>query len=95
MGEHAHRSGECCPGQRTVPTWRFSNLTLPMKPAFSALILLLMPWFFLGQERAVNKALSKSPEAYALFDEQGKPAAWSILWKRHGRRCGALWRIPR
>ena len=48
-----------------------------MKTALSAFILLVMPLFFLGQDRAVNKALSQSPKAYALFDEQGKPATWS------------------
>ena len=48
-----------------------------MKTALSAFILLVMPLSFLGQDRAVNKALSQSPKAYALFDEQGKPAAWS------------------
>ena len=29
-----------------------------------------------AQERAVNKALANSPKAYALFGENGKPAAW-------------------
>ena len=48
-----------------------------MKTALSALILLVMPLSFIGQNRAVNKAMAKSPKAYALFDEQGKPAAWS------------------
>ena len=48
-----------------------------MKLALIVPVLLALPMSFLGQERAVNKALSKSPKAYALFDEEGKPAAWS------------------
>ena len=52
-----------------------------MKLALIATILLALPMSFLGQGRAVNKALSKSPKAYALFDEEGKPAAWSDFVK--------------
>ena len=53
-----------------------------MKLALIVPVLLALPMSFLGQERAVNKALSKSPKAYALFDEEGKPAAGLTLWRK-------------
>ena len=33
----------------------------------------------LGQERALNKALSDSPRAYALYTSEGKPASWDAF----------------
>ena len=32
-----------------------------------------------GQERALNKSLSHSPLAYAIYDETGKPTSWAEL----------------